>query len=121
MLAIKHLVCYMKDEIEGVKQYSIEALKYKTSRPELAQVYHEAAKAEMEHFNKLHEQTVKLADEAEKSGKILEFNKNSFLISAKNGAVSILEIQKEGKKVMPIKDFYNGNVNNFKVNDTIND
>ena len=61
------------------------------------------------------------ASEAEKSGKILEFNKNSFLISAKNGAVSILEIQKEGKKVMPIKDFYNGNVNNFKVNDTIND
>ena len=71
MLAIKHLVCYMKDEIEGVKQYSIEALKYKTSRPELAQVYHEAARAEMEHFNKLHEQTVKLADEAEKSGKVI--------------------------------------------------
>ena len=61
----------MKDEIEGVKQYSIEALKYKTSSPEFAQVYPEAAKAEMEHFNRLHEQTVKLADEAEKSGKVI--------------------------------------------------
>ena len=69
MLAIKHLVCYMKDEIADVKKYSIEALKYKVNRPELAQVFHEAAKNEMEHFNRFHEQAMKLVKEAEEGDK----------------------------------------------------
>lgn len=43
---------------------------------------------------------------AEKAGTIIN---DSFEISCKSGSISILEIQKEGKKRVPIEDFINGN------------
>lgn len=71
-------------------------------------------------FKVLKAQFIERNDETE-VGKIYEFSKNNFLIGARNGLVSILEIQKEGKKVMNLKDFFNGNSNMFKTNEFLND
>ena len=68
MKLIKCLIAQMHDEIEGVKEYSIMALEYRTSRPELARLYHTMAEQEYEHYNKLHEWAVRIKDEAESSG-----------------------------------------------------
>jgi len=51
---------------------------------------------------------------------IVSFNKNEFIISCKNNSISILTLQKEGKKVLDFKDFYNGNKDSFLANDVIN-
>lgn len=48
-----------------------------------------------------------------------QYDKNGFRVSCKNGLISILEIQKPGKKMMPIKDFYNGNQKLFEVGQEI--
>ena len=55
MKLIKCIIAQMHDEIEGVKEYSIMALEYRTSRPELARLYHTMAEQEYEHYNKLYE------------------------------------------------------------------
>jgi methionyl-tRNA formyltransferase len=47
--------------------------------------------------------------EPKNAGEIIHFDeKNGLVISAKDGCVSILEVQLEGKKKMSIKDFING-------------
>ena len=51
---------------------------------------------------------------------ILEYNKNSMIIGCKNNAISVIEIQRQGKKILSFKDFYNGNMNLFKVGDKLN-
>ena len=43
-----------------------------------------------------------------RSGKILELNKNNFLIGTGKGIISILELQLEGRKKMEIKNFLMG-------------
>lgn len=47
-------------------------------------------------------------DDIGRYGEIVEFSKNRLLLSAKNGIVSILEIQPPNKNAMKISDFYNG-------------
>lgn len=42
-------------------------------------------------------------------GEVKEFNKNGLYIRAKGGIIQITEIQPQGKRKMPISDFYNGN------------
>ena len=44
-------------------------------------------------------------------GKIIKADKNGLIFQAINGQISILELQKEGKKVMDYKSFINGNQN----------
>lgn len=53
----------MKDEIEGAKEYAINALEYQRSRPALADLYYKMAQVEMNHFTALHEQTVQIIEE----------------------------------------------------------
>ena len=53
------------------------------------------------------------------SGTILAFNKKELLIKTKDGVIKVLLIQKQGKKVMGISDFYNGNSKDFEVNKVI--
>lgn len=69
MYDIKKLASYMEDEICDIKKYSIEALKLRTQRPQLAQIYHELALEEYGHYNKLHGQTEALIAEIRESGK----------------------------------------------------
>lgn len=54
-------------------------------------------------------------------GTIIKFDKNNFVIKAKSGAIDIKIIQKQGKKVLNYKDFYNGNQNLFKIGDKVNE
>ncbi|MFA6755109.1 MAG: methionyl-tRNA formyltransferase [Bacilli bacterium] len=42
-------------------------------------------------------------------GKIIKYDKNGLLIGTKNGALLITELQKPGKRILKINDFYNGN------------
>lgn len=44
-------------------------------------------------------------------GEIIEANKNGLILQLKDGQISILELQKEGKKRMDYKSFINGNQN----------
>ncbi len=48
-------------------------------------------------------------------GKILEFSGEKLLIGAKDFSVEILELSRPGKRMMSVKDFYNGSRNFFKV------
>ncbi len=52
-------------------------------------------------------------------GKIFAYDKNNFLVETSDGIVSILMLQKPGKKSMPFKDFYNGNREMFKVGEIL--
>lgn len=52
-------------------------------------------------------------------GKIVKYDKNAFYIETGDGVISILELQKPGKKMMDYKSFFNGNQNLFKVGDII--
>lgn len=69
MYDIKKLASYLEDEIDDIKKYSIEALKLKTQRPQLAQTYHELALEEYGHYSKLHEQTEIMIAEIKESKK----------------------------------------------------
>jgi len=62
----------------------------------------------------------KFVDVIAKPGTILKYDKNSFLIAAENGSIEVLNIQKQGKKAMNYKDFYNGNAKLFEVNSNLN-
>ena len=42
------------------------------------------------------------------------------VIGCKNNAISVIEIQRQGKKILFFKDFYNGNMNLFKIGDKLN-
>lgn len=59
------------------------------------------------------------ANDAKKAKLIIKYDKTGFFIGVKDGYLEILEIQKPGKKMMPIKDFFNGNQNLFKVGEII--
>lgn len=52
---------------------------------------------------------------------VLKYDKHDFIIGCINGSIKVEEIQRSGKKIMSYKDFYNGNMNTFKVNDKLND
>ncbi len=51
--------------------------------------------------------------------KIIDFNKENFLISTKKGVIKIIKCQLSGKKPLLTKDFTNG-VKFIKINDTVN-
>lgn len=51
--------------------------------------------------------------------KILQYDKNGFIINTLDKSISIEEIQKPGKNIMKFKDFYNGNQTFFNKNETI--
>ncbi len=53
-------------------------------------------------------------------GEVIEYNKNNFIIGCKENALRVEEIQRQGKKILNYKDFYNGNMNLFKVGDKLN-
>ncbi|HKL72708.1 MAG TPA: methionyl-tRNA formyltransferase [Candidatus Onthovivens sp.] len=55
-----------------------------------------------------------------KSGSIVEYNKNDFIIACAKNAIKIKIIQKPGKRIMNYKDFYNGNRDLFVVKTAIN-
>lgn len=64
--------------------------------------------------------TSKIVEKSEgKSGEIIEFDKNGFIIKCSDLAISITQLQRQGKKVMDFKAFYNGNSKLFTVNDII--
>lgn len=46
--------------------------------------------------------------ECDLPGRIISYTKDGLVIGAINGCISIQEIQKPGKKILNIKDFYNG-------------
>ena len=52
-------------------------------------------------------------------GKISKYDKSAFYIETQDGTLSILTLQKPGKKVMNFKDFFNGNRYFFNVGDVI--
>lgn len=60
-----------------------------------------------------------IVDSNGKPGEIIEYSKNGFIIATLNGALSVDEIQKPGKKVMTFKDFYNGNQHLFEIGQII--
>lgn len=67
MRIIKCLSKQMCEEIEGVKNYAIDALEYRKSDPELAKLYHDLAETEYDHAIKLHEQAVQKIKEIEET------------------------------------------------------
>lgn len=52
-------------------------------------------------------------------GKISNYDKNSLLIETSDGIISILTLQKPGKKSMNFKDFFNGNRDYFVTGEII--
>ena len=44
-------------------------------------------------------------------GEIIKADKNGLILQCKDGQLSLLEVQKEGKKRMDYKSFVNGNQN----------
>ena len=52
-------------------------------------------------------------------GKISKYDKSAFYIETQDGTLSILTLQKPGKKVMNFKDFFNGNRDFFNVGDVV--
>ncbi len=61
-----------------------------------------------------------LSSESSVPSTIIKYEKNSFLIACKEGSLKVEEIQRPGKKILKYKDFYNGNMNTFKVGDKLN-
>lgn len=64
MRLIKHLAEQIEDEVCGVTEYAKDALEYKYSRPQLADMYYKLANTEYNHVTQLHEAVVKIAEEA---------------------------------------------------------
>lgn len=52
-------------------------------------------------------------------GKVVEYNSDGLLIGTSNKSILITSVQKPGKKMLSIKDFYNGNRNLFIKGETI--
>lgn len=68
MRIIKNLAAQMCEELEGSKNYAIEALECRRTRPELARLYHEMSLTEFQHANSLHDWAVRMVEEAKTSG-----------------------------------------------------
>ena len=67
---------------------------------------------------KIYSSTYEIKDVEGEIGEIVDTNKR-LGIKVKNGVIYPLTIQLEGKNKMPIKDFYNGMPNYFKLGDII--
>ena len=65
---------------------------------------------------KIYKVSYEISDKFESSenGKVVIQDKKHFGIKARNGVVYLEELKKEGKKKMMIKDFLNGEIENFK-------
>lgn len=68
MLLIKVLCDQACDEAEGMREYALDALNYRATRPDMSAAYHKMALAEKEHFEILHGFIMKAKAEAEKEG-----------------------------------------------------
>lgn len=68
MRLIKRMGEQIEDEIGGVIEYAKDALEYKYSRPQLAEMYYKLANTEYGHVSTLHEAVVKLTEEANNKG-----------------------------------------------------
>ena len=68
MRLIAKLVDQMCEEVEGAKDYAIEALELKVQDLDLSKYYHNLSQTEYEHAEKLHEFAVKKVEEARNSG-----------------------------------------------------
>ena len=68
MRLIAKLVDQMCEEVEGAKDYAIEALELKVQDPDLSKYYHSLSQTEYEHAEKLHEFAAKKVEEARNSG-----------------------------------------------------
>lgn len=66
MLLIKVLADQACEEAEGMKEYALDAMNYRATRPELSAAYYKMALAEKEHFEILHSFILKAKAEAEK-------------------------------------------------------
>ena len=64
MRIIKHLSEQIADEVDGMREYAMDALEWKYADTELAKVYYELAKAEASHVDKLHAQVARKIEEA---------------------------------------------------------
>lgn len=67
MLLIKVLADQACDEAKGMKEYALDAMNWRSTRPDLANLYFKMANAEKEHFESLHAWIMKAKEEAEKS------------------------------------------------------
>ena len=67
---------------------------------------------------KVYSSSFEVKDIDAKIGEIVDTNKR-LGIKVKNGVIFPLTIQLEGKNKMPIKDFYNGMSNYFKLHDIV--
>ena len=52
---------------------------------------------------------------------VIVFNKKELVIGTSDGSISIDILQKEGKKILDYKSFYNGNSFAFEIGDVLND
>ena len=52
-------------------------------------------------------------------GQIIDFSKDGLKVSTADNVINILELQRPGKKLISINDFYNGNRNFFEIGDYI--
>lgn len=60
MKLIQTLSEMIEEEIEDTKKYAMKALEVREDYPELAETFMSLSKSEGDHYNKLHEQVVKL-------------------------------------------------------------
>ena len=63
MRLIKHLSEQIEDEVCGVIEYAKDALEYKATRPQLAEMYYKLAMTENGHVAQLHDAVVKIIEE----------------------------------------------------------
>lgn len=54
MLLIKVLADQWCDEAKGMKEYALDSMNWRATRPDLANLYFKMAGAEKEHFESLH-------------------------------------------------------------------
>lgn len=64
MRIIKHLSEQIADEVDGMREYAMDALEWRYTDPELSKVYYELAKVECSHVDKLHIQVARKIEEA---------------------------------------------------------
>ncbi len=59
----------LENELDGVIDYAKDAVTYRASMPQIADMYYRMANTENGHVRMLHDQLVKLATEAKNSGR----------------------------------------------------